>query len=552
MSSARGPNPSPPGAEAAEPYDFTDFKDFYNALDVPPDADVDSIKKSYRKLILDWHPDKRPDSPNQTGKKMFQLINDAWNCLQDDAKREEYTEMWREYHKQKLMPFERAELARKEGNELYKKGQTAARENNIPQALTMYQAAIERYSEGIANSESDHRLYSNRALCYAVLRDWPRAKRDAQKVVEIRPNFMKGWFTLVRSYIMENNLEDASRCLDRGLRSCDQHPDLAKLSEEIAARRSEQAPPASSGNATMTLGNSNVLGSSQRASSRSPRETSTGAVYNLDGSLRTGGTGLGASTSQSNLQGGASSTSLGGGAAGSSTSPGGAAGGLNTSSKSGAGGAVSGASPPLGSSRPLSYRDVTPSRTPPTPLMQHRMGLGSSRGMTAPSWATQQDLDGTGNFGGTSNFGGGFGDTANFGRSIGYARTPPKGNSPRFPPGGAPTGSTPPRYVTPPRMGTSGGLGASNGSARGSGIDYGTANPLNQSHTQFAATHGVGGPQYAYPRSASRTPPKPREVIVVEQAGPVRAPSLQSQANLNRDRNSSPRIANTSPRAPGG
>lgn len=69
---------------------------------------------------------------------------------------------------------------------MYKKGQVAARDNNIPQALSLYQQAIDKYSEGIDVGTKDHRLFSNRALCYAVLRDWPRAKKDAHRVVEIR------------------------------------------------------------------------------------------------------------------------------------------------------------------------------------------------------------------------------------------------------------------------------------------------------------------------------------------------------------------------------
>ncbi|CAD7939652.1 unnamed protein product [Amoebophrya sp. A120] len=440
--------PTPQGEQVQ--YDFTDFADYYNALECEPDADADTIKKSYRKLVhmrgtseqalrprlvvthflsimVDWHPDKRPESPSQTGKKMFQLINDAWTCLQDDAKRQEYTLLWREYQRQKLMPFERAELARKEGNEFYKKGQIAAKENNIPQALTMYQAAIEKYSEGIRESENDHRLYSNRALCYAVLRDWARAKKDAQRVVEIRSNFMKGWFTLVRSYMMENNIGEAEQQLQKGLRFCDNHADLLKLQDEIQQRKQEE------------------------------QEQSTTAAGGTSSSRPTG------MQEREELAGTTNTTAT--------QNP------LNASS----------------STRPISYRDVTPSRTPPTPLIQSR--LGGSRGLSGtgvPHWAVGQELDQTGNFGqGTGNFGRPgeqFDNTANFGRSIGYARTPPKGNSPRYPPGM----QAPPRYATPPRMmnqsgglsGMSGGLNSSMGSSRGP-IDYGTANPLNQTYKNY-------------------------------------------------------------------
>lgn len=107
----------PPGAPPSDEvvYDFTDFRDYYAILQVEPDADREEIKKSHRRLILEWHPDKRPDSPTRSGTKMFQLINDAWDVLKEDDKRAEYTKMWRIWQKEKLQPMERAELARKEG-----------------------------------------------------------------------------------------------------------------------------------------------------------------------------------------------------------------------------------------------------------------------------------------------------------------------------------------------------------------------------------------------------------------------------------------------------
>ena len=105
--------------------DFVHFSDYYAVLECEPSAERDVVKKNYRRLILDWHPDKRPESPTKEGSKMFQLINDAWDVLKSTEKRTEYTKLWREYKRFKLAPYEKAELSRKEGNEMYKKGQIA-------------------------------------------------------------------------------------------------------------------------------------------------------------------------------------------------------------------------------------------------------------------------------------------------------------------------------------------------------------------------------------------------------------------------------------------
>ena len=55
--------------------------DYYNTLGVPRDADQDTIKKAYRKLAMQHHPDKGGD-PNE-----FQKISEAYDTLSDVNKR---------------------------------------------------------------------------------------------------------------------------------------------------------------------------------------------------------------------------------------------------------------------------------------------------------------------------------------------------------------------------------------------------------------------------------------------------------------------------------
>jgi molecular chaperone DnaJ len=71
------------------PADWT-TKDFYQILGVSKDASVDEIKKAYRKLARDNHPDsKRGDA---TAEERFKSISEAYSVLSHADKRKEYDE----------------------------------------------------------------------------------------------------------------------------------------------------------------------------------------------------------------------------------------------------------------------------------------------------------------------------------------------------------------------------------------------------------------------------------------------------------------------------
>jgi molecular chaperone DnaJ len=68
-------------------------RDYYQVLGVRRDASKDEIKKAYRRLARDNHPDANPDDPE--AERRFKEVGEAYAVLGDDTKRSEYDELRR-------------------------------------------------------------------------------------------------------------------------------------------------------------------------------------------------------------------------------------------------------------------------------------------------------------------------------------------------------------------------------------------------------------------------------------------------------------------------
>ena len=60
-------------------------RDYYEILEVPKDADETTIKKSYRKIAMQFHPDRNPD--NKAAEDKFKEAAEAYEVLSDADKR---------------------------------------------------------------------------------------------------------------------------------------------------------------------------------------------------------------------------------------------------------------------------------------------------------------------------------------------------------------------------------------------------------------------------------------------------------------------------------
>ena len=62
-------------------------KDYYNILGVDKKSSKDDIKKAYRKLSMQYHPDRNSEPGAE---EKFKAVAEAYEVLSDDQKRQKY------------------------------------------------------------------------------------------------------------------------------------------------------------------------------------------------------------------------------------------------------------------------------------------------------------------------------------------------------------------------------------------------------------------------------------------------------------------------------
>lgn len=90
-----------------------EFKDYYKILGLPRDANTADIKKAFRKLAREYHPDVAKDKT--TAESKFKEINEANEVLSDPEKRQKYDTLGANWQDPKRSP--QSQSAHAQGHE---------------------------------------------------------------------------------------------------------------------------------------------------------------------------------------------------------------------------------------------------------------------------------------------------------------------------------------------------------------------------------------------------------------------------------------------------
>lgn len=216
--------------------DHAQFKDYYLVLGsgTSPDTPFPELKRVYYKLLKEWHPDHRPSSTTNVGKQKVQSALEAWQVLSDSASKDAYDQIWRRQNVSS--PSEQAEECRRQGNAHYLRGQAAKKEGNAAACAEAYHVAIKKYTDGISLTPQDARLWSNRALCHSAMTRWAECRCDAQRAVDLRQDYLKGWLLLLKSTHQEGRLGAALHLLEKAMQAVPGSHELLALKTELNRR----------------------------------------------------------------------------------------------------------------------------------------------------------------------------------------------------------------------------------------------------------------------------------------------------------------------------
>ena len=237
-------------------------RDYYEVLGVPRSAAEDEIKRAYRQLAKQYHPDI-----NKTAKaeERTKELNEAKEVLLDPQKRQAYdaqfghngprspsgpgwraqqqrAETERERREQRRAEAERREQAERERQpqgtvQYYNRGRDYAAKGN-------YDRAIQDYNQALWSDPNFDAAYYSRGLAYAAKGNYDRAIQDYNQTLQLTPSFAAAYYNRGLAYKRKGEYDraksDFNKALTLGYDRTTVEALLAELRREQAERRREK------------------------------------------------------------------------------------------------------------------------------------------------------------------------------------------------------------------------------------------------------------------------------------------------------------------------
>ncbi|MGJ3248597.1 MAG: tetratricopeptide repeat protein [Elainellaceae cyanobacterium] len=153
-------------------------QDYYEILGVPRRASLAEIKKAYRRLARQYHPDVNPSS--RTAVEKFQRLNQIYEVLSDPVRRARYDQS---ISGGAVEESHQATTA----VEFYQRGIEKTRAGD-------YQRALADYNQAIKLNPNLAEIYDQRGFVYYRLNDYSSAFADYSQALQINPNLASVYY----------------------------------------------------------------------------------------------------------------------------------------------------------------------------------------------------------------------------------------------------------------------------------------------------------------------------------------------------------------------
>jgi curved DNA-binding protein len=124
------------------------FRDYYQILGIAPDSSAEAIKRAYRGLARQYHPDVNPG--DKAAEEKFKLLGEAYGVLSDADKRQQYEQYSRYWNQKGKAWGKKARRSTKDAD--YSAFEDF--DNFVEQLLKQHQAPDQSVSRWVANQSA--------------------------------------------------------------------------------------------------------------------------------------------------------------------------------------------------------------------------------------------------------------------------------------------------------------------------------------------------------------------------------------------------------------